>query len=189
MTDEPAPLVNYCDRSFPPRTLSKIPPWNTLAILEAIERTYLGNIAITVVPPTAPSMSHRRLHWVILSDKHTDPSFYRTAWLDTVKEALDTFAKERPKDNQGLGEASWTLEGTWENSGLSIYMMTDADTKKWYSLLDPDSSKPSPSLNEFAKFALERPEFIVTVSTVSRQQRRGVAAATGYCSAAAGSRR
>eukprot|EP00918_Siedleckia_nematoides_P066113 GHVU01143770.1.p1 GENE.GHVU01143770.1~~GHVU01143770.1.p1 ORF type:complete len:139 (+),score=13.56 GHVU01143770.1:110-526(+) len=116
-----------------------------------------GKIQISVVSPTDPTKSHQILHPVTLSDNHRDPEHCERAWLETAKEALDKVAKDDA--NQGLGEASWTAEGAWEDSDLCLYMVAyDDDKMTWYSLSHPRSDN-KPTLEELTS---RLPDFLVT---------------------------
>eukprot|EP00918_Siedleckia_nematoides_P051093 GHVU01111849.1.p4 GENE.GHVU01111849.1~~GHVU01111849.1.p4 ORF type:complete len:143 (-),score=11.45 GHVU01111849.1:1491-1919(-) len=129
-----------------------------------------------IVSPTRPVRSHLICHPVTRSKKHMNPGACKEAWLEEVSKALEKFAIENKEVNLSLGRASWTAGGTWENSGLTLLMMTEnpmstiRPTKCYF--LWPTGGQPPPR-EEVRQFERKLPEFIVTVPTVSLQQRRG----------------
>eukprot|EP00918_Siedleckia_nematoides_P063351 GHVU01137931.1.p1 GENE.GHVU01137931.1~~GHVU01137931.1.p1 ORF type:complete len:145 (+),score=9.91 GHVU01137931.1:615-1049(+) len=129
---------------------------------KAIKMAYSDpvDIKIAVVPPTDPTKSYETPHTATISDRHTDPDFYETAWKKTLKAFLNLFAGKIKDVNLGLGGAPYKTGGTWQETGLSLYMMTHyGGNRKWYSLTDPTDSKPKPSRKELQS-AL--PQFVVT---------------------------
>eukprot|EP00918_Siedleckia_nematoides_P009991 GHVU01021826.1.p1 GENE.GHVU01021826.1~~GHVU01021826.1.p1 ORF type:complete len:123 (+),score=10.75 GHVU01021826.1:145-513(+) len=112
-----------------------------------------------------PTKPYEVLYYVKLDSKHTDPEFYETAWLETFKYFPHTFARQYPAFYVGPGRASklrlWKEGGmeTWNDSGLSLYMIAGVgDKRNWYSLSDPSESKPKPTQEELESM----PEFLVT---------------------------
>eukprot|EP00918_Siedleckia_nematoides_P009990 GHVU01021822.1.p1 GENE.GHVU01021822.1~~GHVU01021822.1.p1 ORF type:complete len:136 (+),score=7.77 GHVU01021822.1:262-669(+) len=93
-----------------------------------------GDITIRVVPPTQPDGVSTISCLQGPIPEHVDPAKYANAWSNTLKSVLEKYQKEIP----GL-VASYTTGGTWENSGLTLYMMTvNGGNINWYSLSKPD---------------------------------------------------
>eukprot|EP00918_Siedleckia_nematoides_P063354 GHVU01137934.1.p1 GENE.GHVU01137934.1~~GHVU01137934.1.p1 ORF type:complete len:151 (+),score=10.47 GHVU01137934.1:615-1067(+) len=137
---------------------------------KAIKMAYSDpvDIKIAVVSPAGPTKPYDVSLKVKIGWKHTNPDFYRTAWLETLIKALDIYAGKNQEFNMGLGEASYQTGRSWEETGLSLYMMTATSERKWYLLSDPSESKPTQD-----EFESALPQFVVTGPQVRRQQRRG----------------
>eukprot|EP00918_Siedleckia_nematoides_P009983 GHVU01021806.1.p2 GENE.GHVU01021806.1~~GHVU01021806.1.p2 ORF type:complete len:135 (+),score=12.06 GHVU01021806.1:64-468(+) len=98
-----------------------------------------GKITLTIVPPTQPDEARIVSLTPAPIPAHVAPASYANAWSNTLKTELDGFSTRIP----GL-EASYTTGGTWENSGLTLYMMTVQDANiNWYSLSKDKLTTPT----------------------------------------------